>query len=140
MPPVVIHGMPSGVTNAENLRNLVLCELPEVVASVPEMGLVPDQVTVWVPNDLVRSESRGVVVVFVEGLFHKEERTYEVKARLVEVIKVCLVKFFQANLTECKRIRALEVYPRSQRSGEPGEPGEPFAHWDRDKDGYDITC
>ena len=89
MPIITVFGLPDTLRDIDlqDLRGI----LRETTEDVKELNLSAEQVTVFFPCD--RMASFGAeVIVFVEGLFPKPERTDEVKNRLAANIGTLLKK------------------------------------------------
>ena len=121
MPIITLYGLPSRLAETPELEELVMTTLPNAVASIKELGIAADQVTTFVPRDMLSKGLGNEVIAFIEGLFQKEERTPEVKQRLADTVKDALTAFCRNHIRECGLI---EVIPRSQR------PNDGFAHWE----------
>lgn len=126
MPVLTLYGIPRNLRDRPQLLDeLVDVWLPEAVASIPEMKITTSQVTVFIPDDLRTRRPRTKLIVFIEGLWMREERTPEVRQRLADAVRDCLEEFVLTFLPECELI---EVIPRSQR------PGDGFAQWRRNEE------
>lgn len=80
MPIVTVQGLSQGDLTQRDLL-VVKRWIQVAVAGIGELGLLRDEVSVFFPIDLL--ETRGKeVVVWIDGLFKKDERTDEVRARL----------------------------------------------------------
>ncbi len=120
MPVLTIYGMPPDLKDSSALTHLVLEELPRAVAAVEELGVKPGQVTAFVPSDLVNEALGEEIIVFIEGLWMRKERTPEVRQRLADAVLDCMRRFAEEHVFRCEMI---EVIPRSQR------PEDGFADW-----------
>lgn len=126
MPTLVIHGLsPELAVHREinNLKKFLFVDIPKVVARVDALRVSPDQVTVFAPTELV-APSRQEVVVFIEGLWQREERTPEVFNELAERVAECVVAFL-LDENRMPKLQLVEVIPRSQRENDG------FAAWER---------
>jgi hypothetical protein len=120
---MTLYGIPRELADSDALRNFVLKQLPAAASSVPEMGITPDVVTTYVPGDLLSKGLGEEVILFVEGLFMRKERTAEVRQRFAEAVRDCVVEFVREHVPNCTMV---EIIPRSQR------PDDGFADWCRD--------
>lgn len=123
MPVLTVLGIPTDLRNTDELKHLALVRLPEAASSVPEMKITPDLVTVYVPGDLIDKGLGDEIIVFIEGLFMREERTPEARQGLANAVRDCVVEWAQEHVLNCKTI---EVIPRSQR------PDDGFANWQKE--------
>ena len=106
MPIIFVYGIPSAA-GQEYL--LTLCtRLRERAASIPELCLHEEQVSVFFPTDLLQTGLGEEVIIFVRGLFEKPERTQEVCDRLAQALIDCagscifgLPDLGNPNLIEC---------------------------------------
>lgn len=121
MPVIVVHGLSDASVNQGDLNALLGWDLPQAATSVQAMGITPDLVSVFAPMEVAFNGSSDVVV-FVEGLFMREERTEEVLQAFAEAIRDCVVHFVQRCVPDRSKI---EVITRSHR-----EP-DAYASWKR---------
>lgn len=120
MPILILHGIPRELADSDALRTFVLTDLPEAASSIPEMGITPDVVTTFVPGDLLSQSLGEEVILFVEGLFMRDERTPAVRQKFAKALCDCVVEFVRKHVPNC---RMVEVIPRSQ------QPDDGFADW-----------
>lgn len=114
MPIVTVAGLPP------NVQLPVLFALEEAVktavASIPALQLVPDQVTVHFPSDLMQVR-RTDIIVTITGLFDKPERTNEVRQQTVDAVGSVLKIFAEREFRHCKLIEVLPTPPFDPRQG-----------------------
>lgn len=116
MPVITVLGIPEELRNTAELEELVLFQLKYAVASVPEMGVLPEQVTVFIPSDLLTKGLGDELIAFVD-FFAKPERTSEVKQLVADAVQICLLKFALKNIPHCTFI---EVFMRPLQKEEDG--------------------
>jgi hypothetical protein len=100
MPILVVYGIPSDATQ-KKLESF--CgSLIKAVYTIPELELKPGDISVFFPGDLMHSGLGEEIIIFVEGLFEKPERTEDVRQRLAkDLIAVAYKYFSSSNLIEC---------------------------------------
>ena len=117
MPIIMIYGVPS-FSNTEPLKRLT-GDLQKVASDIEELHLTPDQVSVFFPSDrLYYIRDRPELIVFINGLFPRSERTLEVRQRLAEAIHELVKAFAREYFPNCKLV---EVFVR------PFDPSDAFA-------------
>lgn len=116
MPIVTIHGVPPQLANTPVLRTLVLESIPNALANIKELGLVASQVTVFVPGDLLSEGLGEELIVTVDGLFVRPERTDTVRYNLAKVLAGCLTLFAIAAKIEFRLIEVL-IHPFNPSGG-----------------------
>lgn len=119
MPIVVVHGV--NRRNQHDVKMFLEHDLPEAVASVEELDIGPGNVTVFAPE--AQTNDPSAVVIFVEGLFQRPERTQEVLQRLADEIRDATATFAESCLVDCE---AIEVILRSQN------PIDGYSVWQAD--------
>jgi len=97
MPIVVVWGLPAD-TGEQALQKLTE-EFIDVVCGIKKLGLSNDQVTCFFPSDMMMAGLGEEIIVFVEGLFAKPERTEEVRDRLAEALGTTVKTFFPSTHT-----------------------------------------
>ncbi|MDP1815178.1 MAG: hypothetical protein Q8K92_12080 [Leadbetterella sp.] len=82
-----------------NLRH----ELKRVVAGIKELGVGVDDITCQFPADLLAGlpEQKVEIIIRVDGLFIKPERTAKVKDRLAEIVGKTVEEAFPSAFMEC---------------------------------------
>ncbi|HOZ53566.1 MAG TPA: hypothetical protein PK142_02720 [bacterium] len=100
MPILIIYGIPTE-TNEEDLN--IVCELMrQRIASVRELKIEKEQVSVFFPKDLMSKGLGEEIIIFVEGLKESPERTENVKRMLIyHLIDGAHCLFPKATLIEC---------------------------------------
>lgn len=90
-----------------------------VVFGIKELELMPKDVTVLFPPDKMAYGLGDEIIVFVDGLFEKPERTDEVRSRLAEKIGKEIKFFFERHTSEyevekppIKMPKSIEVFIR----------------------------
>jgi len=120
VPTVIVYGIPASLRGDAKLRELVWKDLPVAAASVAEMDIDPQKVVVFAPDSLESNTDGTEIVVFVEGLFVRPQRTPEVLQRFADAICDCVANFATQALPSCRKV---EIIPRSQQSSDG------FAYW-----------
>lgn len=121
MPVLVVHGLTNTTAHHGGINEFLRWNLPKAASSVKEMKVTPDLVTVFAPVEVAFNGSSDIVI-FVEGLWIRKERTQQVLETFAAAIMDCAREFVEECVPECKMI---EVIPRSQR------PSDGFASWER---------
>lgn len=98
MPVIYVHGIPPEATR-EHLEKL-LGDLRQAVASVEELQITPGQVTVFFPADRVQKGLGEEIILQIEGLYERPERTPEVLNRLAAACARVTRAYFYAALIE----------------------------------------
>jgi len=108
MPVVIIHGVSH--VGGPTLTHLTPA-VQDCVAAIKELCLEPKQVSVLMPESACPWE-RGSVIVFVEGLFEKPERTNEARKRLADALAHTIKEWAKAEEDEdgVKDIQFVEVF------------------------------
>lgn len=100
MPIIVVYGVPHDTPQEvlEGLaRNFIV-----VTVGTGELSLTPDDVSVFFNRDVMSWGIGEEIIVFVEGLFDKPERTDEVCNRLAERLGTAAKETFPAaKVVEC---------------------------------------
>lgn len=117
---MIVYGIPKKLRNTDELSYFALKQLPEAVASIPEMGITTDLVSVFMPADMLDEDLGSEIIVFAEGLFMRDERTPEVRQKFADAVRDSVVEFALEYVPRCKMV---EVVPRSQ------QPDDGFADW-----------
>jgi hypothetical protein len=98
MPVLIVYGV------ADNKRNAELekfwSELRATVKDVPELGLTKDQVSVFFPRDAIQEGLGEEIIIFVDGLFEKPERTANVRKRYANKLRDIAKKYYPDALAE----------------------------------------
>ena len=109
MPIVIVHGISSQASQ----KNLKLSKelIVLTVSGIRELRVGKEQVSVFFPRDLVLRGDKEVII-FVEGLLEKAERTDKVRNKLAE----CLVKNVSKSLPEINLVECI-IKPLDPREG-----------------------
>jgi hypothetical protein len=100
MPILVIYGIPAE-THQGDLQ-IFAQFMKNRVADVEELKIKPEQVTIFCPQDLMNQGLGEEIIVFVESLFERPERTDEVKKKLaMNLVDEVHLSFPRAELIEC---------------------------------------
>ncbi len=100
MPILVVYGIP--VDTAQKELESFCQNLISAVYMMPELELKPSDVSVFFPQDLMHSGLGEEIIIFVEGLFEKPERTEDVRQKLAQDLVTVACKYFpRSNLIEC---------------------------------------
>lgn len=116
MPIISIPLVPPSI-DQKVLRKLVE-DVQAAAASIPELGITADDVTVLLPADILSWGVGSELPVTVNGLFKKPERDTEVLNRLWSAIGTTVSTFAKENIPWCAKV---EVIP---------------ANYDQDRDGF----
>ena len=100
MPILLVYGIPEDVKEKQLSE---FCEvLKDSVCLIKELGITKKQVSVFFPKDRLKEGLGEEIIIFVEGLFEKPERTKKVRAVLAEQMATTTKIFFsKAKLVEC---------------------------------------
>ncbi len=98
MPIVIVYGIPDGVK--EELVVNFFVDILEEMTGIKELGLEKSQITVFSPKDRMEIGLGEDIIIFVEGLFEKPERTTEV----INLLAKKLVNAAETNFPETKVI------------------------------------
>jgi len=100
MPILIVYGIPTE-TDKKDLE--IFSELMrQRTADIEELGIKKEQVSIFFPQDLMSQGLGEEIIIFVEGLFEKPERTNEIKKLLViSLIDQARDSFPKTNLIEC---------------------------------------
>lgn len=100
MPALIIYGVPE---DKSGILEELTDELINTVAhSVKELKLKTSDVSCFYPKDLMSKGLGEEIIIFVDCLTDKPERTEEVRNRLANAIVETTLRFFRdANLIEC---------------------------------------
>ena len=99
MPVIFVHGTPANV--AGHTLEKVLEGLQRAVASIEELKITKDQVTVFFPPDRVEKGLGEELIVMIEGLYARPERTAGVLNRLAQKCAQVVHEHFRSALVEC---------------------------------------
>ncbi len=100
MPVLLVYGIPDDVEKTkiedfwEAIRNSVV--------AIKELEIAKDRVSVFFPPDRLEEGLGEEIIIFVEGLFQRPERTKDVRKRLAETVARTAKNFFpETNMVEC---------------------------------------
>lgn len=116
MPVLIVYGIP----NDEEQDKLELFSemLISYFCSMEEFQLKKDQVSCFFPTDRMNKGLGEEIIIFVEGLFRKKERTEEVRRQLADMLCGVAKTSFPRARTECF------VKPYDERLGFSSFPEE----------------
>ncbi len=100
MPVVIVHGMPDNTPGLEDL----IGRIQSGIASIPELELQASEISVFFPRDLVQLGLGEEVIVSIERLFEKPERTLKIRQRLALSVASVIEDFALAHLPQCKLV------------------------------------
>lgn len=100
MPVLIVYGIPTE-TNKETLE--IFSEfMRKRTADIEELGITKEQVSIFFPSDLMSQGLGEEIIIFVDGLMEKPERTEKVKRQLVlNLVDEAHQSFPRATLVEC---------------------------------------
>ena len=100
MPVLVIYGISEQMSR--KLEEFTETLINTVAYSVAELQIETSDVSVFYPKDWMPRGLGEELIIFVDGLFDKPERTEAVRGRLAEAITETAYEFFpQTGLIEC---------------------------------------
>ena len=100
MPILVIYGVPEK-TEQQTLK-LFSEFMKKRVADIEELGLKKEDVSVFFPKDMLSRKSNEEIIIFVEGLTDKPERTAAIRRILAsELVDEVYDTFSKTKLVEC---------------------------------------
>ena len=101
MPILTIHGVPEDMPKKALERYWK--DLRKEVASIPELNLKAEQVSAFFPSDRLSTGLGEEIIIFVDGLFERPDRTTEVQNELAGALVKITAKHFRRNplLVEC---------------------------------------
>lgn len=100
MPILIVYGVPTE-TDTKDLE--IFSELMrQRVADVEELNIGVERVSIFFPQDLMAKGLGEEIIIFVDGLTEKPERTDNVKKKLVlNLVSEAHDSFPKATLIEC---------------------------------------
>jgi len=129
MPVVTVWGVPEGARLVD-LHKLAQV-IKEAIASISELKVLPENVTVFFPSVQRGAGQWGQeIVIFIEGLFQGALRTPEVRQTMADAVGKAAWKYLHPRLVACNLIK---VIPRSQR------PDDGYAKYPKDEDSTQST-
>lgn len=94
MPVITVYGLPADTT--EQALQELYRDCAVSVSNVEELKLTNGQVTFLFPKDMMMFELGKEIIIFVDGLFVKPERTDNVRARLAKILGMTVKQWFPA--------------------------------------------
>lgn len=99
MPILTVYGIPESMSAD---LPMMTKSLTNNIAGIKELNLMPSEISVFYPRDLMQEGLGEEIIVFVDGLFDKPERTEAVRKKLAETVAKNILMFIQGtNLVEC---------------------------------------
>lgn len=99
MPVLMVYGIPD---DKAGVAEKMIDRLRYAVIGIAELELKLDEISVFCPRDLVQKGLGEEVIVFVEGLFDKPERTAVVRQNLAAAVVGVMRSYFPfVSLVEC---------------------------------------
>ena len=100
MPVLLVYGIPK---NTKVTKLSQFCEnLRLVAADIKELNITVDQVSVFFPTDRLEEGLGEEIIVFVEGLFDRPERTKKVRKDLATAVAKTIRSYFSnTKMVEC---------------------------------------
>lgn len=100
MPILIVYGIPTE-TDKKDLE--IFSELMrQRVANIEALGIKKEQVSIFFPQDLMSQGLGEEIIIFIDGLTEKPERTEKVKKDLVlNLVDEAHQSFPKATLIEC---------------------------------------
>jgi hypothetical protein len=107
MPHIVFHGLRSGSEDfeADNIEKIETAIL-QGITEIQELELDSKGVSFSFVHDPTLISEAAPIIVFVEGLFEKPNRTIEVRQRLANVIRDAIVSIVR----EWRTVTKVEVF------------------------------
>src|SRR5680860_658024 len=100
MPILIVYGIPTE-TDKETLE--IFSDLMrQRAADIEDLGIKKEQVSIFSPQDLMAKGLGEEIIIFIDGLTEKPERTEKVKKQLVlNLVDEVHQSFPKATLIEC---------------------------------------
>ncbi|HZJ41985.1 MAG TPA: hypothetical protein VFD51_03145 [Patescibacteria group bacterium] len=100
MPILIVYGIPTE-TDKETLE--IFSDLMrQRAADIEDLGIKKEQVSIFFPQDLMAKGLGEEIIIFIDGLTEKPERTEKVKKQLVlNLVDEVHQSFPKATLIEC---------------------------------------
>ncbi|MFA6417226.1 MAG: hypothetical protein WCW61_03485 [Patescibacteria group bacterium] len=100
MPVLTFCGLPE-ITDPVELEEFSATLAKIIAYRVPELRIKASDISIYFPHDLSMKSGKEIII-FVDGLVDKPERTEEVRKKMAEVIaETTSAAFPKANLVEC---------------------------------------
>jgi hypothetical protein len=93
MPVIMLCGVPSSV-NTPEARARLYADCVASICVIEELKLSSRQITFCIPSGMIMLGRQEEIIVFVDGLFMKSERTAEVRNRLAKALGMILKETF----------------------------------------------
>ena len=103
MPVITIQGIPRDACSDAQLIQLIEA-IQGAASGIGALKITREDVTVFMPADLVRQGLGEELIIQVTGLVPKRERTAKVKERLLMAIRAELAEFAEQHIHACKKI------------------------------------
>lgn len=105
MPIVKVYGMPDRI--GQHILGSLTVILQFAVSGVEPLEIPSTDVTVFFPTDQLKASLGEELVVQIEGLYKKPERTPEVLTQLHKSVCECTKEFALIHLPECTYVEAM---------------------------------
>ncbi len=92
MPVLIVYGVPEHMAFSEISK--LKKSLKFSVSSVPELHITHSEVSVFFQKDLDQPVTGKEIVIFIDGLYDRTERTPSVKNRLASVVGKEMAEYF----------------------------------------------
>jgi hypothetical protein len=120
MPFLDVVGIPTEQRTSSRVTAYRVQELPNAASSVSEMCITPKLVTVSLRYE---PEANGrEVIVLVQGLFVRDQRTPDVLKHFARALRDCTVGMVHYAIPQCEKV---EVF-------DPNNPNYCFADWEKE--------
>ena len=109
MPLLIIYGVPD--ENDDKLIYLME-SLKHAIINIQELKLKNDDISFFFPKNILHDKLGKEIIIFVEGLLDKPERTEDVRESLaLEIVRTTRLVFRELKLVECF------IHPFKQENG-----------------------
>ena len=105
MPIVKVYGMPDRI--GQHILTSLMVTLQLAVANVEPLNIPMTDVTVFFPTDQLKAGLGKELVVQIEGLYKKPERTETVLKQLQDSVFAGLKEFALIHLPECSYVETI---------------------------------
>lgn len=106
MPVLHVYGLPSRFRGRRVLRQI----LREAAADVPEMKIVPGVISVFFAPDPAFNDLGTEIIIYVDGMVKRKERTSRVRAKLTNAIGKAAYEHLRPKIRD---LLLVEVIPRA---------------------------
>lgn len=117
MPVITILGLPDTLADSEALKKLIRTDLPEAVAGIPVLGLLPKHVSAFAPRDLLQEGLGTEIIAHIDDLLERPGRTVGVKNAVAGIVKRVLQNFAREHLPQCALIEVSTQSLDTQQEG-----------------------